>query len=124
MSNEKLSNESENPALNNGAVISCPVYFKYKNSFDLKHGTWWLYAKIIKDNGDGETCQVFEFERTSREHHFKAGMATPFMGGIDTNKYTYYQDLYEPCTKEEFEKELEIFLEDFNNWMKFIRCSP
>lgn len=46
------------------------------------------------------------------------------MGNIDTNKYHYYCDLYEPCTKEEFERELQIFLDDFIRWMQFIRCSP
>lgn len=99
-------------------------YFKFINSFGPKDGTWWQYAKVIKDNGDGDTCQVFEFERTSRENHFKAGLATPFMGSIDTNSYTYYCDLYETCTKEEFEKELELFMEEFNRWVKSIRFSP
>jgi hypothetical protein len=94
------------------------LYFKYKNSFDPDHATWWLYAKIIKHNGDKETCQVFQFERTSRENHFVAGMETPFYGSIDTNRYKYYSDLYEECSREEFEKELELFMEDFN---KFIR---
>jgi hypothetical protein len=100
------------------------LYFKYKNSFGPNTGTWWHYAKVIRDNGDGETCQVFSFERTSREHHYIAGITTPFIGSIDTNKYSYYCELYDPCTKEEFEKELELFMEDFNNWMSFIRCSP
>lgn len=100
------------------------MYYKYKNSYDSKKGTWWLYVKIIKHNGDGITCQVFKFERTSRDNHFCAGLDEPFLGSIDTNYYTYYQDLYEEITKEEFEEALKLFLEDFNNWMEFIRCSP
>lgn len=101
-----------------------PLYYKCKNNYGTPGPEWWIYYKIIGHNGDGETCRVFMFQRTSREHHFEAGMDSDFMGNIDTNKYHYYCDLYEPCTKEEFERELQIFLDDFIRWMQFIRCSP
>lgn len=91
-------------------------YFKFKNNFG-EGEPWWLYAKIIKDNGDGETCQVFEFETTSRENHFVGGHAKPFAGSIDTNKYSYYCDYYEECTQEEFETGLKKFMEDLNNYV-------
>ncbi len=100
------------------------LYYKYDNSFEPKYGRLWLYRKIIHHNGDGETCQVFEFERTSRDHYFKAGLAVPFIENIVTNRYRYYMDLGEPCTKEEFEHALAEFVENFNSYMKFIRCSP
>ena len=99
------------------------MYFKYKNSYSPENGVWWLYAKIVKHN-DSETCQVFEFQRTSRENQFIAGLATPFAGSIDTNRYTYYQDLYDEISKEEFEEALKLFMIDFNNYIDFIRCSP
>ena len=91
-------------------------FFKYKNSYGDDE-TWWLYAKIIEDNGDGETCQVFEFETTTRDNHFVGGMAKPFGGSIDTNKYSYYCDYYGECTEEEFNAALKIFMQNLNKYV-------
>lgn len=99
-------------------------YFKFKNSYDPKHGEWWLYSRIIRHNNDDSTCQVFQFQKTSREEHYVVGMDTMFKGSIDSNRYEYYEDLHEPCTKEEFERELKLFMEDLNNYVESINYSP
>lgn len=94
------------------------IYFKFKNSYGPDSETWWLYSKIIKENGDSDTCQVFQFEITSRDDHFKAGLNKGIAGLTDTNSYQYFEDLGEPCTQEEFNRELGNFLNHFNNWVQ------
>ena len=36
----------------------------------------------------------------------------------DTNSYRYFEDLGEPCTQEEFDRELGNYLRLFNNWVQ------
>lgn len=100
------------------------LYFKYLNSYG-DGDKWWLYLKIIKDNGDGDTCQVFKFEKTTRDSHFSSGIDFPFVGNFDTNKYSYYENVlgYEKCTKEEFERELDVFMEQFNKWIGSVKAA-
>jgi len=100
------------------------LYFKAKNSYHPRNGVWWAYAKIIKhEYFDEETCQAFTFQKTSREHHFEVGNDF-FKGFLDTNSYTYYCDMGEQITREEYERELKLFMEDLNNYISFINGSP
>lgn len=95
-------------------MASKELYFKAPNAYG--ENKFWSYAKVIKHEFFGEeTCQTFSFTKTSRDHHFEIG--DEFFKGfgfLDTNKYNYYCDLGEMITKEEFEKELKIFIEKLN----------
>ena len=104
------------------------LYFKYLNNYGYPLGEWWVYSKVIFDNKDRTTCQVFRFQKTSRQNNpqYNIGLEMPFFGDLDTNKYAYYEDLCQgsECTKEEFELELKKFMSDLNSYVDFLNYSP
>lgn len=99
-------------------------YYKVKNEGGTRSpiGAYWAYAKIVKHEFFGEeTCQTFSFQAPNPKHHFRIG--DEFFQGfgfLDTDKYSYYCDLGEPITKEEFDRELKIFMQKLNDFVNTV----
>lgn len=99
--------------------MSKEYYYKKSESWRYSVGETTMYAKVIKHEFFGEeTCQTISFWLPDKEHHFIVGDEYfQGVGFLDTNKYSYYCDLGEEITKEEYVEALKEFMLKLNEYV-------